>query len=194
MVMLMIAATCSMVLKAEDARVPSRSILSIDAGYAGDGHGGHGFGFFIKSASYIGTTPFYFGFGSISGSFATINEAFFETGLMAGYAGQIGLTGSGFDLFIDLLPFGGRVAMTTMLFRQEAPAVHLGASLAFPAGEDMDATISIAPVLRPYDSSAGEWNFSRSYVMVSLALRFKSYLLVERRSWAEFSEDQEARS
>lgn len=192
LMMLVIAAACFMALGADETRLPARSIFSIDAGYAGDGQGGHGFSVFIKSASFIGTSPFYYGFGSISGSFVTTNEAFFETGLMAGYAGQFGSMNFGYDLFIDVLPFGGRIETGTMLVRKEAPAIHLGTSLAFPAGSDMDGTISISPVIRPYDSQAGEWNFRRSYVMVSLALRFKSYMLVEQRSWADFAKDQEA--
>jgi hypothetical protein len=164
---------------------PARSIFSIDVGFASDGHDAHGYAGFIKSATFLNEGPLYYGFGSLFGTFVTTGEAFFETGLLVGYNRNLGESGLALDLFLDLLATGGRINQETSSYQAEAPALHLGLSLAFPAYSDIDCAISIAPVIRPYNLQDRTWDFSRSYVNVSLALRLKSYALVEQRRWSE---------
>ncbi len=92
------------------------------------------------------------------------------------------------DLFLDFLVIGGRIEQETLLYRAEAPALHLGISLGFPASSDVDGAATIAPVIRPYNLQSGVWDFSRSYINFSFALRFKSFSLREHHSWSESGE------
>lgn len=163
--------------------IPGKSIFSVDVGYANDCGMGHGYGVFIKSSSFIGAGPVYYGFGSIFGEFITTGENFFETGLFVGYNDFIGNTGLDFDVFLDVIVTGGRIHKETMSYRAEAPALHPGISLGFPASSDIDGTVTFAPVIRPYDALTGEWDFSRSYFTVSLALRFKSFVEMKKLPW-----------
>lgn len=48
-----------------------------------------------------------------------------------------------------------------------------------------DAITTTAPVIRPYNIQNRTWDFSRSYINLSFALRFKSYSLREQHSWSE---------
>ncbi len=176
---LILVLTCSIV-SAQDV---GKSIFSVDVGYAGDGRSGHGYGVFIKSSSFIGNGPVYYGFGSMFGDFITIKENFFETGLFIGYNDFIGDTGLDFDIFLDIIATGGRINQETKIYRAEAPALHPGVSLGFPAMSDLDGAITFAPVIRPYNALTGEWDFSRSYFNVSLALSLKSYTEVIKRPW-----------
>ena len=189
---LVFAITCT-IAGAQDAGTerpsaePVRSIFSIDAGFTSDGRSGHGYGIFIKSSSFIGDGPFYYGFGSIFGDFITTKENFFETGLFLGYNDLIGDTGLDIDIFLDLIATGGRIDQETKLYRAEAPALHPGISVGFPVMSNFDAALTFAPVIRPYDAYTGNWDFSRSYYNVSLALKFKSYLEATKLSWNKSS-------
>ena len=185
---LIIALTCSMVSAQDNDRgkTPSeigKSIFSIDVGYTSDGRTGHGYGVFIKSSTFIGESPLYYGFGSVFGDFITIKENFFETGVFVGYNDFIGDTGLDFDVFLDIFITGGRINHETKSYRSEAPALHTGISLGFPAASNIDGALTFAPVIRPYNSLTGEWDFSRSYFNISLALRFKSYMEVKKLPW-----------
>ncbi len=166
-------------------RIPAKSIFSINIGFAGDGYDSQGYGVFIKSASFIDSGPFYYGFGSLFGEFLTQKEAFFETGLLVGYNRNLGASGFDIDLFLDFLVIGGRINMDTNLYLAETPALHSGITLGFPALSDIDGAISIAPVIRPYNIQTGTWDFSRSYMTLCFSLRFKSYSFKEQRPWSE---------
>lgn len=185
---LVIAMTCSIISAQEikenaDTSLPSKSIFSVDLGWASDGRTGHGYGVFIKSSSFIGESPVYYGFGSVFGDFITLKENFFETGVFLGYNDFIGDTGLDFDVFIDLLITGGRINKETSSYRSEAPALHTGVALGFPAASDIDGAITFAPVIRPYNSQTGEWDFTRSYFNLSLSIRLKSYMEVKKLPW-----------
>ena len=189
---LMMIAVVSFTVIAEEAERTAlnseRSILALNVGIVSNGDDSHGYGVFIKSVSFTGDGPFYYGFGSLFGSFVTTKEAFFETGLLIGYNKLIANTELDFDLFFDFLLAGGRINQETMTYRAEAPALHMGLSLGFPALSDTDGAITIAPVIRPYNTETKTWNFSRSYINLSFTLRFKSYSLREQHSWSEFIE------
>lgn len=161
----------------------SRSMFSLSAGYAADLSGGQGYSAFIKSSTFIGESPFYYGFGSLLGVFSNTEESFFETGVLIGYTKDIEGTNLYYDLFLDLLVTGGRITNTTSLYQSEAPALHLGMSLGFPASSDIDGSISIAPVIRPYNQKTGLWDFSRSYINLSLNLNMKSMILGKQIPW-----------
>ena len=169
----------------ETALEPARSVFSIDVGFVSDGHDGRGYVGFIKSASFLNDGPLYYGFGSLFGNFVTTGEAFFETGLLVGYNRSLGATGLDLDLFLDFLATGGRINQETQTYRGEAPALHLGFTVGFLALSNIDCAISVAPVIRPYNLQTGTWDFSRSYIIISSAVRFKSYALVEQHQWSE---------
>jgi hypothetical protein len=188
--LIIIAAVCFTVIAEEvDNKITSleseRSIISLNVGFVSDGYDSHGYGVFIKSASFFSDGPFYYGFGSLFGSFVTTKEAFFETGFLVGYNKILDNTELDFDLFLDILVTGGRINQETLIYQAEAPALHFGLSLGFPASLDIDGAISIAPVIRPYNIQTRTWDFSRSYINLSFALRFKSYSLREQHPWSE---------
>jgi hypothetical protein len=189
-VFLMLAATC-LAAYADDneaaatGMVPARSIFSMDVGLVSDGHDGLGYVGFLRSTNFVDGSPIYYGFGSLFGGFVTTEETFFETGLLVGYHRNLGDTGLDIDAFLDLLITGGRIDNATLLYRAEAPAIHAGLSIGFFASSDVGCALTVAPVIRPYDLQTRSWNFSRSYVSISLALRLKSYALVEERPWSE---------
>ena len=189
-VLIMLVAAC-LTVSARDAElsetglVSARSVFSVDVGFVSDGHDGRGYAGFIKSATFLNDGPLYYGFGSLFGNFVTIGEAFFETGLLVGYSRNLGGTGLDMDAFLDLLITGGRINQEVQTYRAEAPALHLGLSLGFFALSDTACALSIAPVIRPYNLQTKAWDFSRSYVNVSFALRLKSYALVEEHRWSE---------
>jgi hypothetical protein len=165
-----------------------RSIMSLNAGFVSDGSDGHGYGVFLKSASFVGDRSLYYGFGSLFGSFVTTKENFFETGFLVGYNKISENTELDVDLFLDFLITGGRINKETLIYQPEAPALHVGLSLGFPAMSDIAGALSIAPVIRPYNLQTGAWDFSRSYINISFALRIKSYSLREQHRWSEFIE------
>ena len=190
--LIMLAAACFSVSAENTENTGSvletaRSIFSVDVGFVNDGQGGLGYAGFIKSATFIEDSPFYYGFGSLFGGFTTLKENFFETGLLIGYNRNLGNTGLDVDLFMDFLVTGGRISQETLKYQAEAPALHTGISLGFPALSNIDCALSVAPVIRPYNLQTKTWDFSRSYINLSIALRFKSYALVEQRHWSEFS-------
>ena len=188
--LIMLAAACFTV-SAGDAEPsgaslePARSVFSVDVGFVSDGHDGRGYAGFIKSATFLDDGPFYYGFGSLFGSFVTTGEAFFETGLLVGYNRNLGDTGLDIDAFLDLLITGGRINPEAGTYRGEAPALHMGLSLGFFALSDIACALSVAPVIRPYNLQTEAWDFSRSYINFSFALRLKSYALVEQHRWSE---------
>jgi hypothetical protein len=161
----------------------SKSMFSLHVGFASDLNGGQGYSVFIKSATFFGEGPFYYGFGSLVGDFSTTKESFFETGILVGYNGDLSNSNLYYDLFLDFLITGGRINQETSLYQAEAPALHLGLSLGFPASSDIDGALSIAPVIRPYNMQTQTWDFSRSYINLSLSLQVKSFFLGERQSW-----------
>ena len=188
--LVMFAALCLAVFAgdaepSETGLVPAKSIFSMDVGFVSDGHDGLGYAGFIKSATFLDDGPFYYGFGSLFGGIVTTGETFFETGLLVGYNRNLGDTGLDIDVYLDFLATGGRINGETLMYRAEAPALHLGLSLGFFALSDIDCAISIAPVIRPYNLQTKTWDFSRSYAILSFALRFKSYALVEQHRWSE---------
>ena len=162
-----------------------RSIMSLNVGFVSDGSKGHGYGVFIKSASFFEDGPLYYGFGSLFGEFVSTKEAFFETGLLVGYNKMLDNTDLDLDLFLDFLVIGGRINQESMIYQAEAPALHMGLSLGFPASSDIDGAVTIAPVIRPYNIQTGTWEFSRSYINLSFTLRFKSYSLRAQHLWSE---------
>lgn len=194
---LMLIAVVSFTVIAEEvertALKPERSIFALNVGIVSNGDDSHGYSVFIKSASFTGNGPFYYGFGSLFGSFVTTKEAFFETGLLIGYNKLIDNTELDLDLFLDFLLTGGRINQETMTYRAEAPALHMGLSLGFPALSDIDGAITFAPVIRPYNMQTKSWDFSRSYINLSFTLRFKSYSLREQHSWSEFVQSTDSR-
>ena len=161
----------------------SRSIFSVHVGYAFDLIGARGYSAFIKSSTFIGESPFYYGFGSLLGGFTDSQESFFETGVLAGYRNTIKDTDLSCDVFLDLLIIGGRVGNTTLIYEPDSPALHLGISLGFPASSGIGGALSIAPVIRPYARNTGLWDFSRSYINLSLVLSFKSRVLSKAEPW-----------
>lgn len=164
----------------------SKSMLCAHVGYAADLAGGQGVTVFIKSASFLDDSRFYYGFGSLLGSFPDTDESLFETGLLIGYVDDIGQTDLYYDLFVDLLLTGGRITGGSSVYRAEAPALHLGASLGFPASSGIDGSLSIAPVIRPYDKQTGLWDFSRSYLNLSVNISMKSMNETRSVSWEDF--------
>lgn len=166
----------------------SRNMLSVHVGYAADLAGGQGYSAFISSSSFISSSPFYYGFSSLLGSFPNTDESLFETGVLIGYVDDIGGTDLYYDLFFDLLLTGGRITGGTSAYRAEAPALHLGASLGFPASSGIDGSVSIAPVIRPYDKQSGLWDFSRSYLNLSVNIRMKSLSETRTVPWEDFPE------
>ena len=194
---LMLIAVVSFSVIAEEvertALKPERSIFALNVGIVSNGDDSHGYGVFIKSASFTGNGPFYYGFGSLFGSFVTTKEAFFETGLLIGYNKLINNTELDLDLFLDFLVIGGRINQESMIYQAEAPALHMGLSLGFPALSDTDGAVTIAPVIRPYNNQTSTWDFSRSYINLSFALRFKLYSSRERHSWSEFIDSTDSK-
>ncbi len=168
----------------------SRSMFSLDVGVAGDLNGGLGYSAFIKSATGIKDTPFYYGFGSLLGQFLTTHESFFETGVLIGYTREIEDTNLYYDLFLDFLITGGRIHSDTSLYQAEAPALHLGMSIGFPSSSDIDGALSLAPVIRPYNLKTGAWDFSRSYINLSLTFRMKSLTYGKQLPWSESNESK----
>ena len=166
----------------------SRSMFSLSAGYAASLSGAQGYSACIKSSSFIGESPFYYGFASLLGMFSTTDESFFETGVLFGYTGEINDTNLYYDLFFDLLVTGGRINNTTSTYQAEAPALHLGMALGFPASSDIDGAISIAPVIRPYNQQTGLWDFSRSYINLGVTFNMKSLIVGKQLPWKEFQE------
>lgn len=164
---------------------PVRGIFSVDAGMVHDGRDGAGYAGFIKSLTFLDNGPFYYGFASLFGSFTTAGEDFFESGLLVGYKRDLGKSGLDLDIFLDLLLIGGRINQETLTYRGEAPALHLGLSLGFPTFSNIDGALSVAPVIRPYNLHSGSWDFSGSYLVLSLSLRFKSFMLIEKHNWEE---------
>ncbi len=160
-------------------------MFSLNAGYAADLSGSQGYSAFIKSSTFIGESPFYYGFGSLLGVFSNTDESFFETGILIGYTRDIEDTELYYDLFLDLLVTGGRINTVTSLYQAEAPALHLGMSLGFPSSSNIDGAISIAPVIRPYDLKTGLWDYSRSYINLSINLSLKSLILAKQIPWNE---------
>lgn len=187
---LMIIAVVSFTVIAEEAERtalnPDRRIMALNVGIVSNGDDSHGYGVFIKSASFTGNGPFYYGFGSMFGSFISTKETFFETGLLIGYNKILDNTAIDVDVFLDLIITGGRISQETMTYQAEAPALHFGLSLGFPALSDIDGAITIAPIIRPYNLQTRAWDFSKSYINLSFAIRFKSYSLKEQHSWSEF--------
>lgn len=163
----------------------SRSVFALDVGFAGDRNSGLGYSVFIKSGTFIDESSFYYGFGSLLGQFVTTKESFFETGLLIGFTGAISQSNVFYDLFLDLLVTGGRIHGETSLYQAEAPALHLGMAIGFPASSNIDAALSIAPVIRPYSRKDSAWDFSRSYINLSLTLRMKSQMLGKSIPWSE---------
>lgn len=189
MIIVLLAAGCTAVFaqaQGTDALSleASRSIFSLDVAFAGDNEGSRGYSAFIKSASFIGDSPFYYGFGSLLGCFTTTQESFFETGVLVGYTNENEDSGLYYDMFLDLLVTGGRIDDESSLYRAEAPALHLGMSLGFPASSDIDGALSLAPVIRPYDLQNRTWDLSRSYINLGVTLRIKSLLLGRRLPWS----------
>ena len=163
----------------------SRSIFSLNVGFAGDLNGSRGYSVFIKSAAFINESPFYYGFGSLFGEFSNTKESFFETGILIGYNSEKSDSNLYYDLFLDLIVTGGRIDNETSLFQAEAPAVHAGFSLGFPASSNIDGALSIAPVIRPYNLNTGVWDFSRSYINLGITLRSKSFFIGRTMPWSE---------
>ncbi len=91
------------------------------------------------------------------------------------------------DLCLDVIVTAGRIEQATNLYRAEAPAIHPGISIGFPLMSNFDTALTFAPVIRPYDAATGNWVFSRSYMNVSLALRFKSYMDAVKLPWNKTS-------
>lgn len=118
------------------------------------------------------------------GDLVTIKENFFETGLFMGYHDFIGDSGLDFDVFLDVIVTGGRINHETNSYRAEAPALHPGISIGFPAMSDIDAALTFAPVIRPYNAASGSWDFSSSYLNASIALRVKSYAEIKKLPWS----------
>ncbi len=171
-----------------DSFETTRSMFSLDAGLAADVSGGKGYSVFIKSAAYIGNRPFYYGFGSLLGTFTNTRESFFDTGLLFGYTNEIDDSNLYYDLFLDLLITGGRINSETSLYQAEAPALHLGFSLGFPASSNIDGALSISPVIRPYNLTTREWDFSRSYINLGLTLHIKSLVFGKKIPWSAFNQ------
>lgn len=163
----------------------SKSMFSLNVGFASDLNNGQGYSVFIKSATFIGESPFYYGFGSLVGEFVNTKENFFETGIFVGFTGDIGNSNLYYDLFLDFLITGGRINQETSLYQAEAPALHLGLSLGFPASSDIDGALSIAPVIRPYNLQTQTWDFSKSYINLSFSLQVKSFFIGERQNWQD---------
>ncbi len=163
----------------------SRSRFSVHAGYAAELSGAQGYSVFLKSSTFIGESPFYYGFGSLIGGFSQTEESFFETGVLFGFTGDIEDTNLYYDLCFDLLPFGGRINNTTSIYQGEAPALHLGMTLGMPTSSNFDWAISIAPVIRPYDRESELWNFSRSYINLGLNFSMKSRKLATSIPWKD---------
>lgn len=164
-------------------KVPIKSIFSLSAGYTSD-YGDHkGWSLFIKSMSFLGKSPWYYGFGSTTGAVGT--DSIFETSFLAGWNSSVGGTDLGLDACLNIVLFGGRVNGETMIFRAEAPAFQPMLGLSIPANASLDVQLTAAPLIRPYDLLNGRWDFSRSYLTFSFSLRFKNYLEAEILPWAQ---------
>jgi len=170
-------------------QIPSRSIFALNLGFVSDGHGGTGYGAFIKSSTFLGEKPFYYGFSSLFGEFTTINELFFETGVLVGYNKKLGKSDLDFDAFMDILITGGRINSSSMTYQSEAPGIHLGLALGFPTSWNIDSALSVSSVIRPYNAQAESWDLSRSYITLGVSLRFKSFAMVESLPWSDSYKD-----
>ena len=167
----------------EETLVTAKSRFSLNAGFVSDFTGGQGYSACITSATFLGDSPWYYGFGSLFGECITTKENFFETGIVLGYSGTLDSANLSYDLFFDFLVTGGRISAETSLYQAEAPALHLGISLGFPASSPIDAAITIAPVIRPYNLQTQSWDFSRSYITLGIALQMKSKFLGYQQPW-----------
>ncbi len=187
----MVLAVCCTVVFSQTQEVKlhgfetSRGVFSLDVGLVTDLDGSSGYSACIKSVSFAGESPFYYGFGSLLGTFSNTKMSFFETGLIIGYTKGIEDSNLYYDVFLDFLVTGGRIDAATSLYQAEAPALHLGLSLGFPASSNIDGALSIGPVIRPYNLKAKEWDFSRSYINFSLTIHFKSSTFGKKVPWSE---------
>jgi hypothetical protein len=177
------SAACA--LTAEEPPKPSRTVFNLTGGLAMDGRSNEAWILQIKSFTYIGESPWYWGMGSTMGEFVSTHSSIAETLMIAGYCAPINGSELGLDLSLILIPYGNRVDMATKKYLSESPAVEPHASLTFPAANDFDVTLGAWATLRPYDVVDGKWDFGRSYWGASIALDMKTYALIQRKPWAE---------
>ena len=166
------------------ARTLRRSIASATVGYAWDYGSGQGIFTTTRGLNFIKDSPFYYGFGSVSGWFFSTGESFAETCLFAGWNGPAG-GGAEVDAFLSLVPTGARIEPRDgrLVFRPEGPAIQPSLGICVPVSVNVDVSISSAPMIRPYDLQSGTWGLSRSYLTLSASARIKLRELVEKRPW-----------
>jgi len=164
---------------------PVKSMMSFDTGYATDGQAGQGIVGCFKSMTFFGRSDFYWGFTSIFGSFTSTGQTLTETGLLFGCSGPIAATDIGFDLSLNVIPFGGRVDTRTTTWQSDAPAIQPSVGFSVPYSSDFGVQVGFAPVVRPYNLQTGRWDFSRSYFIFSLAVELRSFARVMQGHWAE---------
>ncbi len=164
--------------------IPLRSSFSLNSGWLNDGGAGNGWGLIIRSKSFIGMTPLYYGIGSTLGSFVSTGESIFETSGFFGYEAPIAQGPLGLDACLNIIVTGGRVD-SSLHYRAESPALQPILALSFPAAADMDLSLFAAPVLRPYDLGSGTWGLSRSYLLAGIAFQAKTFLMTRKLAWLE---------
>jgi hypothetical protein len=164
--------------------VPVRSITSLEAGYATDGGSARGIAGNFKTVSFIGASDFYWGFTSMFGYFVSTKESLTENGVVLGFQRPIPGTDVGMDLSLGLLLFGGRIDDSDH-WQADAPAVQPSLGFSVPFSSELGVKAFFAPVIRPYNLDTGEWEFSRSYLVCSLSLEYRSFVKVIPGKWSD---------
>ncbi len=170
--------------KSPEEPIPVKSITSLEAGYVTDGGSANGIVGNFKTISFFGLSDFYWGFSSIFGRFISTKEDITENGVLFGFQRSIPGTDVGLDLSLGVLLFGGRIDDSDH-WTADAPAIQPSIGFSIPFSSDFGVKASFAPVIRPYDLDDGEWNFSRSYLVCSLSLEYRSFMKVIPGRWSD---------
>jgi hypothetical protein len=159
-----------------------RSKMSLSAGLAFDGGPDIGYSYMMKTSSFIGRSPFLWGFNSASGLFGS--KLAFESGLHAGIGGALLGDHLGGEASVGL-GFGGSVDTSSQRYESKAPAALVGLALAFPYRADWDLALHFEAFIRPYDQSTSSWGFGDSYCCLYVALDLKSRTEARSTKWSE---------
>lgn len=159
-----------------------RSTMSLSAGLTFDGGSDAGFSYMMMTSSFIGDSPFCWGFNSVSGKLGP--DIFFESGAQAGIGGPLLGRSLGGEARLGL-DFGGRVDASSLRYESEAPAVLLGLALSFPYAEDWGLGLHFDAFVRPYDLTASRWDFRGSYCSLYLSLGLKRRMEARPTKWSE---------
>ncbi len=164
--------------------IPVKSISSLEAGYVTDGGDARGIVGNFKTITFFGASDLYWGFSSMFGSFISTEESITENGLLVGFQREIPGTDIGLDLSLGVLLFGGRIDDSDH-WTADAPAIQPSIGFSIPFSSEFGVKASFAPVIRPYNLDTGEWELSRSYLVCSLSLEYRSFSKVIPGRWSD---------